>query len=144
MLASIALAQVNEKSQVLNPLPQDSRAAFATRYNTFVGSQLKHDWSGAYELLSPAVRNDQTKADFTKVASTGTSGKLKSFEPSYMEVTFQSSQLMTAFVVGCGVYEGSTKKQASVLPTSRWSGEWYFAPIQTLSPGAHRAPKECQ
>lgn len=144
LFVSAAGAQLKPQSPVVAPLPQDNRQAFVERYNTFVSSQLKHDWNGTYELLSPVVRKDQNKAEFVKVATSGPVAKLKTFEPSHMEITFQSGQLMTAFVVGCGTYEGSTKKQASVLPASRWSGQWYFAPVQTLAPGAHRAPKECQ
>lgn len=144
LLAIAASAQLKIQSSLLDPLPQDNRQAFVERYNTFLGSQLKHDWNGAYELLSPAVRKDQNKADFVKVTSAGIAAKLKKFEPSHLEITFQSGQLMTAFVVGCGTYEGNSKKQASVLPASRWSGQWYFAPIQTLAPGTNRAPKECQ
>ena len=144
LFALSASAQLKIQNPVLEPLPQDNRQAFVERYNTFLASQLKHDWNGAYELLSPVVRKDQTKVDFVRMASTGVPAKLKTFTASHMEITFQSGQLMTAFVVGCGTYEGDSKKQASVMPASRWSGQWYFAPVQTLAPGANRAPKECQ
>jgi hypothetical protein len=144
LLAVAAGAQLTIENHMLDVLPKDGRAAFVERYNKFVASQLKRDWNGTYELLSPAVRQGQNQADFVKVANSGMAAKLKSFEASRMEITFQSGQVLTAFVVGCGVYEGNPKKQASVMPTSRLQGQWYFAPVQTLSAGAHRAPKECQ
>lgn len=144
LLAIAVGAQLTVQAHLLDPLPKESRATFVERYNKFVASQLKHDWNGTYELLSPAVRKDQNQAEFVKIANSGMAAKLKSFEPSTMEVTFQSGQLITAFVVGCGVYDGNPKKQASVMPTTRYQGQWYFAPVQTLSPGAKRAPKECQ